>query len=100
MQASKINTQFSGGANFDCLSSEIPKEKYLITKPVFYGACSKDMACIASMGKAVVDQTCPNATYVEYDVGHWVIFLEHNKLSKDLQTWIDEKVLSTSDAKA
>ena len=45
------------------------------------------------MGQAVLAQTCPNATYVEYDVGHWVIHLEGEKVSKDLQSWIEEKVL-------
>lgn len=75
---------------------DIKKEKYSISKPVFYGACSKDAACVAAMGQVVLAQTCPNATYVEYDVGHWLIHLEAESLSRDLQSWIEDKVLPSA----
>jgi len=79
--------------------AEIPKEKYQVAKPVFYAACLKDAACVAAIGKHITAENCPNATVVEYDVGHWVTHEATDKLNKDLQNWV-ENILSADQSKA
>ena len=76
--------------------AEIPKERYKIAKPVFYGACLQDKACVASVGKAVTTQTCTDATIIEYDVGHWLNNETPDKLSEDLEAWIKKAFITPS----
>ncbi|KAI5122577.1 hypothetical protein M0805_004794 [Coniferiporia weirii] len=66
----------------------IPKEKYIIAKPVFFGAALKDAACVADENKAVIEQTCPSSTIVDFDTGHWVLNEAPERLNEELQKWV------------
>jgi len=68
--------------------ADIPKEKYVITKPTFFGAASKDVVCIAALGKRVHAQLCPNTTIVDFDTGHWVQNALPDKVNEELLKWI------------
>ena len=71
-----------------CQFTEIFKENYTITKPVFFGAASKDAACRADQGKAVVARYCPDATIADYETGHWILHQAPDKLNEDLRAWL------------
>ena len=67
-------------------------------KPVFFGATLRDSACRADQGKAFIARTCPNATVVDYDTGHWILHEVPDKLNEDLQNWI-KTILCRNQAK-
>ncbi len=68
--------------------TEIPKAKYLITKPTFFGATLKDVVCVAALGKQVHTQLCPNTTVVDFDTGHWAQNALPDKVNEELLKWI------------
>lgn len=68
---------------------EIPKENYVISEPVFFAACLKDAACVASDNKAIVQATCPNATVVDFDTGHWLLAVAPQKVNEEIAKWLE-----------
>lgn len=68
---------------------EIPKENYVISKPVFFAACLKDAPCVASENIATVQAMCPNATIVEFDTDHWVLDAAPRKLNAEVLKWLE-----------
>jgi len=68
--------------------AEIPKEKYVITKPTFFGAALKDYVCVAALGKQIHAQLCPNTTVVDFDTAHWVQNALPDKTNEELLKWI------------
>ncbi|KAH8120118.1 alpha/beta-hydrolase [Phellopilus nigrolimitatus] len=68
--------------------AEIPREKGIITKPVFFGAALQDSACVADDNKAIVAQLCPNATVADFDTGHWVLHQAPERVNEELLKWI------------
>lgn len=67
---------------------EISKDRYVVTKPVFFGAALDDTACRADHGKEVTSRYCPNATVFEYNTGHWILQQAPDKLNEDIQAWL------------
>lgn len=68
---------------------DIPKENYIISKPVFFAACLKDPACVASENTAIIQATCPNVTIVEFDTDHWVLAAEPHKVNEEILKWLE-----------
>ncbi|KAI5122578.1 hypothetical protein M0805_004795 [Coniferiporia weirii] len=68
--------------------AEIPTEKYIVKKPVFFGAALRDYICIAPAGKLTTQKTCPNATIVDFDTDHWINLAAPEKLNAELLKWI------------
>ncbi len=68
--------------------TEIPKAKYVVTKPAFFGAALKDAVCVAAFGKQVHAQWCPDTTVVDFDTGHWVQNALPDKVNEELLKWI------------
>ncbi|KAJ3515275.1 hypothetical protein NLJ89_g1859 [Agrocybe chaxingu] len=69
-------------------SKTVPKEKYNISKPVFYGACDKEVIGVPALGKGAIQKYCSNATIRDYDSGHWVLWEAKDKLNADLEGWV------------
>jgi len=67
---------------------DIPQEKYVVKKPVFFGATLKDYVCLAAAGKAQTAQLCPDATVVDFDTDHWVMQAAPDQVNKELFKWI------------
>jgi len=68
--------------------AEFPHEKYIISKPVFFGAALKDYLYAAALGKQVHAQLCPNTTVVDFDTGHWVHNALPDRANEELLKWI------------
>lgn len=68
---------------------EIPKENYVISKPVFFAACLKDAPCVASENVATIQATCPAATIVEFDTDHWVLDAAPQKVNEEVLKWLE-----------
>lgn len=73
----------------DHTTLEIPKERYIINKPVFFGGCARDSTCIVEDNKAIINAMCPNATIVDFDTGHWVLKQAKEKVNQKLLNWIE-----------
>ncbi|CAA7269892.1 unnamed protein product [Cyclocybe aegerita] len=69
-------------------SKAIPKEKYNVSKPVFYAACDKEVIALPALGKGNLPGFCSNATVKDYDAGHLVIWETKDKLNADPEGWI------------
>lgn len=74
--------------NHSHIVTELPKENYVLTKPVFFGAAAKDVICVAALGKQVHAQLCPNTTVVDFETGHWVQNALPDKVNEELLKWI------------
>lgn len=68
---------------------EIPKSAYIVTKPVFFGGCTHDAACVASDGAAIVRALCPNATVKDFESGHWVLNERPAEVNEELKKWLE-----------
>ena len=60
-----------------------------MTKPVFFGACLRDAACVAADNIATVQTFCPNATVKEFDAAHWVVQECGEEVNVELKKWLD-----------
>jgi len=69
--------------------AEIPKENYVIAKPVFFAACLKDAPCVASENIATVQAMCPNATIVNFDTDHWVLDAAPQMVNVEVLKWLE-----------
>ncbi|KAI0037021.1 alpha/beta-hydrolase [Vararia minispora EC-137] len=67
----------------------IPPERYLITKPVFYGECTYDSPTPPKFGEAAF-QACGKGpmTRGSYPAGHWAMLTHHDEIGKDLVGWL------------
>ncbi|EMD40596.1 hypothetical protein CERSUDRAFT_148764 [Gelatoporia subvermispora B] len=72
---------------------QIPQERYVVQKPVFFGACKKDFVCLPALGLANADKLCPNLTVKEFDTDHWVQLAAPDELNIALKGWIDSMVV-------
>jgi hypothetical protein len=70
----------------------IPKERWAITQPVFFGAALKDYVCLPDPPKASMQKYCQILTIKDYDSDHWVQLSHHKALNRDLELWIEETV--------
>ena len=68
---------------------EVPKDNYIIKKPVFFAACSKDAACVASENADIIRALCPSATIVDFDTDHWVLEAAPRKVNDEVAKWLD-----------
>jgi soluble epoxide hydrolase / lipid-phosphate phosphatase len=59
-----------------------------LTKPTFFGACLKDVICVAPLMIASMKKTCTNLTVKEYDSGHFVMLDLREEVNKDLEEWL------------
>jgi pimeloyl-ACP methyl ester carboxylesterase len=68
----------------------IPLPAYHLTKPVFFGAATKDCVTVPATGKFALEKYCKEApvTIREFDTGHWVALEAPDELNKELATWI------------
>ena len=72
----------------EVLLSEIPKENYIIKKPVFFGAALKDAICAPEMGKIHHEQLCPKTTTAEINESHWILNSAPDRCNQELLKWI------------
>ena len=68
---------------------EIPMEKYVIQKPVFFAGCKRDTVCLSAPVVATIGQTCPNNTVHEFDSDHWLPVGLSGELNVKLLEWIE-----------
>ncbi|KAI0037020.1 Alpha/Beta hydrolase protein [Vararia minispora EC-137] len=68
---------------------DIPREHHVLTKPIFFGACTYDAACPPKLGDTAL-LLCAEGpvTRHEYAAGHWPILTHYEALGKDLLEWL------------
>jgi hypothetical protein len=70
-------------------SLEIPQPAYIVTKPVFFGACTLDAPCPPVLGDMALKALVKGpVTRHEYETGHWVLLTHYEALGKDLLEWL------------
>ncbi|KAF8647914.1 hypothetical protein AX16_006446 [Volvariella volvacea WC 439] len=87
-----IASYLSATAQVDGINADddksIPVEKYVIVKPVFFGAARHDYISRSVLGIATTNHHCPNARIQEFDAGHWLMLSCPSKVNYALNDWI------------
>ncbi|KAG5220521.1 alpha/beta-hydrolase [Salix suchowensis] len=65
----------------------VPIRSPAVSKPVFFGATSKDAVCIPKLQTPVTQKACPNLIVREFDSGHWVQLEKKDEVNKELGAW-------------
>jgi soluble epoxide hydrolase/lipid-phosphate phosphatase len=68
----------------------VPEASYVIKKPVFVGAATKDYVCLANAQIADAERFCPQRTVKTYDGDHWIMWSHAEQLNQDLLAWLEE----------
>ncbi|KAF9530869.1 Alpha/Beta hydrolase protein [Crepidotus variabilis] len=69
-------------------ASKIPKEKYQVNKPVFYGRALNDWIAIPAIFDSSMAYT-PQLTIRNYEAAHWVHWEKRDELNHDLKKWLE-----------
>lgn len=95
------NTGFNGPLNYYRImtrgldmedAKNIPLDKYVIQKPVFFGGTAKDPVCIPALAMATLPRFCPNATTEIFQTGHWVLLEAPQEVNEALDKWISSVI--------
>lgn len=79
-------TQTSGIAADD--NRQIPRSRYAIPHPVFFGAAKQDYVCLPAIGLHAMRPLCLDLTVREFDADHWVQLALPNEVNEELLAWI------------
>ncbi|KAH9894807.1 alpha/beta-hydrolase [Cubamyces lactineus] len=82
------STAFSN-ANHESDSREIRQEAMAVRRPALYITATRDIGCLASIGKTVMAKHAPHAKIVEIDAGHWLQFEATEQVNRELEVWLD-----------
>lgn len=74
----------------------VPIRSPAVSKPVFFGATSKDAICIPKLQIPVAQKACPNLIVHEFDTGHWVQLERKDEVNKELGAWFKAVLASAS----
>ncbi|KAI0037025.1 alpha/beta-hydrolase [Vararia minispora EC-137] len=67
----------------------VPLERYPLTKPVFFGACTHDAPSPPVLGDMTLQMLAKGpVTRHEYATGHWVMLTHYEALGTDLLAWL------------
>jgi len=68
---------------------DIAPQNFLIHKPAFFGAATRDYVCTPALGKVALERCSKGSlTIKDYDAGHWLLWEQKDKLNEDLLEWI------------
>ncbi|KAF4573057.1 hypothetical protein EYR36_007567 [Pleurotus pulmonarius] len=74
----------------------VPIRSPAVSKPVFFGATSKDAICIPKLQIPVSQEACPNLIVHEFDSGHWVQLERKDEVNQELGAWLKAVLASAS----
>ena len=72
----------------------VPIRSPAVSKPVFFGATSKDAICIPMLQIPATQEACPDLVVHEFDSGHWVQLERKDEVNKELGSWFETVLAS------
>ncbi|KAG7096103.1 hypothetical protein E1B28_006779 [Marasmius oreades] len=66
----------------------VPQNRYVIRKPVFFGAALDDYVSLPSEGKELTKKFCMNATVRDFKANHWMHLQIPDEVNQALLDWI------------
>ncbi|KAF8973706.1 Alpha/Beta hydrolase protein [Flammula alnicola] len=66
----------------------IPLERYPVHQPVFFAAANHDYISRSTLGVAIINYNCKNATIREFQDGHWLMMSSPAEVNAALFSWI------------
>ncbi|KAI0328390.1 alpha/beta-hydrolase [Cubamyces sp. BRFM 1775] len=69
--------------------SKIPQEAMAVQRPALFIAATRDVVCLASVGKLAMARYAPHAKVVEIDVGHWLQFEASDQVNQEVGIWLN-----------
>ena len=68
---------------------DIPEDKHILKKPVFFGAALHDPTSPAPFTKASMAKHCTNCTTIDFNTSHWVLDEAPEEVNIELEKWLN-----------